>query len=264
MHPFRSATLLIAVLASCASAMALRAQDPAAAKGPDKELPAKLETLKDVVADKKFARDDEGMKIIDELLIKWKAGADPKDQVAIVKGLEGVLTGGKLRPPDNTRLYVGAATALGYCGPEGAKVLKAAYNNKRFPEKKEWVPLREQLLRNLGHTKDESMVKFLTEEARRNPEPALQASAGEALGHFEESKEAIRKQITGELLITYGELSELASQMGSANIEAQNARDRLAALKDKWNTALAKLTRQNFATFREWQTWFNKNRNVAW
>src|SRR5690606_25603764 len=150
----------------------------------------------------------------------------------------------KLRPADRTSLYIGAAAALGYCGEEGAKVLKAAYVKKRFPDKKEWVPLREQLLKYLGRTKDESMVKFLCEEARRQPEAALQAAAGEALGNYEDSKEEIRKEIVGQLLIRYGELAQLASEMGSSNIEAQNAQDRLAALQDKWNTTLAKLTRQ--------------------
>lgn len=256
-RPFSASFAVLALVAMVA------AQDPAPEKGQNKEIADKIAVLKDVVADKKLAREDEGLKIIDELH-KARESADPKDQAAIVKALEGVLNNGKLRPPDNIGLYAGAAMALGYCGADGAKVLKAAYVNKRFPEKKEWVPFREHLLKNLGRTKDESMVKFLTNEARRNPEAALQASAGEALGNFEESKEVVRKEIVGELLVTYGELSELASQMGSANVQAQNAQDRITALKDKWNTALARLTRQNFDKFRDWQTWYNKNKNAAW
>jgi len=239
------------------------AQDPAP-KEPDKEVAEKIATLKECVLDRKMARDDEGRRLIDELLLKLQAGVHPKDATAICKALEDVFTKGKLRPPDQTSLYVAAAAALGYCGEDGAKVLKKAYDSKRFPDKKEWVPLREQLLKYLGRTKDESMVKFLCNEARRQPEAALQAAAGEALGNFEESKEEIRKEIVGELLIRYGELAELASQMGSSNIEAQNAQDRLATLSDKWNTALAKLTRQNFTAFRDWQAWYNKNRTQPW
>ncbi len=249
------------VAASCG---AVRAQDPDAPKDGDKEVAAKVAVLKEVVQDKKFARDAEGLEAIDALLKKIGAGVGPKDKQAIVKSLDDVLSSGKLRPPENTGLYVGAAKALGYCGEPGAKVLKEAYTNKRYPEKKPWVPLREHLLRELGRTKDESMVKFLCDEARRSPEPALQAAAGEALGNFEESDEKIRKEIVKELLIKYGELAELASQMGSANIEAQNARDRLAALSDKWNTTLGKLTRQNLHKFGEWQTWYNKNKNEKW
>lgn len=239
------------------------AQDPAP-KEQDKEIAEKLDTLKECVLDRKMARDGEGLKMIDDLLLKVQAGVHPKDMTAIAKGLDDVFTKGKLRPIDQPGLYSGAAMALGYCGEEGAKVLKSAYSGKRFPDKKEWVPLREALLKNLGRTKDESMVKFLCNEARRQPEAALQAAAGEALGNFEDSKEALRKEIVGELMIRWGELAELASQMGSSNIEAQNAQDRLAALSDKWNTTLAKLTRQNHATFREWQTWYNKNRTQPW
>lgn len=240
---------------------------PAQEPGPkeqDKEVAAKIDALKDVVLDRKMEHDDEGVKLIDELNIKMQGEVHPKDRAAIVKALEEVFFKGKLRQPDRTVLYTGAAAALGYCGDDGAKVLKKAYDNKRFPDKKEWVPLREQLLKYLGRTKDESMVKFLCNEARRQPEAALQAAAGEALGNYEESKESIRKEIVGELLIRYGELAELASQMGSSNVEAQNAQDRLAALSDKWNTALSRLTRQQFNTFRDWQAWHNKNKNETW
>ena len=257
----RCLSALVALLGSLPAV----AQDPAPGKGPDKEVAEKIEALKDIVLDKKFARDNEGLQIIDFLLQKSKAGLDEKDQQAIVKALDGVFTAGpKIRPPDKPELYNGAAAALGYCGVEGAKALKNVYVNKRFPEEKAWLPLRELLLKNLGRTKDESQVKFLLKEARRNHEAALQAAAGDALGNFDESKEPIRKEIVGELMITYGELSEKAGQLGSQNIEAQNAQDRLAALRDKWNTTLGKLTRQTFATFREWQAWYNKNKALPW
>lgn len=240
------------------------AQDPPTPKDGDPEVAAKLDLLKEVVADKKFERDKEGQTAIDELLMKLQAGVGPKDHQAIVKGLDGVLSTGKLRSFDNISLYVAAAAALGYCGDEGAKSLKKAYANKRFPDKKPWVPLREQFLKALGRTKDEASVKFLCDEARRNPEAALQAAAGEALGNFEGSDEKIRKEITNELLIKYGELHELAGQLGSGNIEAGNARDRLAALSDKWNTTLGKMTGQNIHKFPEWQSWYNKHKNAKW
>lgn len=247
----------------------LLAQDPTPPappkdKGPDKEIVDNIALLKDVVEDKKFSRDADGIGAIDKLLIKKEAGVDPKDEQAIIKAFASVLTGGKVRPSSKTELYRGAAAALGKCGVEGAKVLKDAYSNKtRFPEKPEWVPLREQLLKYLGRTKDESMVKFLTNEAVRNPEAALQAAAGEALGNFDESKEAIRKEIVSDMLVRFGDLAEKASQIGS-NIEAQNAQDRLAAIQDKWNGTLAKLTGQTLGTFREWQEWHNKNKSKPW
>lgn len=244
----------------------LLAQDPAPPakdKGPDKEVAEKIASLKEVVEDKKFLHDAEGVEMIDKLLIKKEGGVDPKDEQAIVKAFASVLTGGKLRPSSKTELYRGAAAALGKCGPEGAKALREAYSSKRYKETLEWVPLREQLLKYIGRTKDESMIKFLTDEAVRHPEAALQAAAGEALGNFEESKEPLRKEIVGDLIVKYGELAEKASQIGS-NIEAQNAQNRLAAIQDKWNATLAKLTGQTLGTFREWQEWYNKNKGKPW
>jgi hypothetical protein len=244
------------------------AQDPAKPAGPDKEIAEQIARLKEVVADKKFARDAEGIEAIDKLLTKLKDGKDatldPKDRAAVLKAYQSVLASGKVRPHDKADLYNAVADALGYCGEDGAKILHDAYFNKsRFPEKPEWVPLRERVLKHLGRTKDESMVPMLLKEALTNPEAALSAAAGGALGAFEESKEATRKDIVGKLLVKWGELDEKASQMGT-NIEAQNAANRLAALQDKWRSTLAALTKQDFQTFREWQTWHNKNKNAGW
>ncbi|MCC7061403.1 MAG: hypothetical protein IT456_01275 [Planctomycetes bacterium] len=242
----------------------LSSQTPAPAKGPDKEVAEKIVLLKECVMDKKMARDAEGVAAIDVLVQKLQAGVEDKDRLAIAKALDGALTQGKLRPHDNISLYSAAAVALGYCGLDGAKVLKAAYENKRYPKRKEWAPLREFFLRSLGKTKEESMAKFLTEEAVNNTEAALMAAAGEALGNYEEAKEAVRKEIVSDLIKKWGEEEELASQLGSGNMQALNAKDRLSAFLDKWNATLAKLTRQNFKKHLEWQNWHNKNRNASW
>lgn len=246
----------------------LTAQNPAPAptppKGPDKEVAEKIATLKECILDKKCARDGEGVQIVDFLLQKLQADTlDAKDKAAVVKVFGEAFTGGKLRPHDQTSLYAASAMALGYCGAEGAKVLKAAYTNKsRFPEKTDWVPLREQLLKNLGRTKDESMVKFLVNEACNHHEAALQKSAGEALGNFEGSKDTIRKDIVSDLLVRYGELNQLAT--GNPSLDQQNAAERLATIKTPWFETLAKLTGQSFDKFGEWQQWYNKHKSQPW
>ena len=257
---------LLSLFAALAAALpAVRAQDPTPPKGPDPEVAAKIKTLKEAVADKKFARDAEAVKLIDELLMKLQAGADPKDQKEVVKAFDFVLNKSpKLRPADNAALYNGVVAALGGCGADGAKALKDAFEGKRFPDKTEWVPLREQMLKNVGKTKDDSMVKFLLDEARRSPEAALQKAAGEALGNFGEAKEAVRKDIVNQLLVTYGELSQKAGELGSSNVEAQNARDRLAAITKDWNDTLGKLTGQAFDKFLDWLSWYNKHKGESW
>jgi hypothetical protein len=246
-----------------ASSHAVRAQDPKPKEEPDKEVAEKVELLEDIAKDKKFERDAEGLAVIDVLYQKQEAGMIEKDEQMVAEALDDLLNKGKVRPHDQTQLYEAAAYALGKFGKEGAKALKKAYEKKRFPDKPEWVPLREKLLIHLGRTKDESMVKFLLEEARRSPEAALQAAAGEALGNFDDSKEKVRKDIVDELLVRYGSLVEAASQMGTS-IDAQNAQDRLATLSGKWNDTLKKLTRQNLDSFAEWQSWHNKNKNKPW
>lgn len=231
---------------------------------PDKEVAEKVGILTKIAKDKKFSRDAEGIQVIDILMQKHEKGLAEKDRKMVVKALDGVLNKNKVRPPDRTQLYNAAAEALGRHEADGAKVLRKAFDNKsRFKAKPQWVPMRERLLRNVGRTKALANVKFLIDEARRNPEPALQAAAGDALGNYEEADLKVRKEIVSNLLVTYGALSERASQQGTS-IDAQNAKDRLAAISGKWNGALKKLSKQNFDTFREWQTWYNKNKTKKW
>jgi hypothetical protein len=255
---------LIPVLAALLGCALAAQEDPAKPQKPDKEVADKLAELKKIVADKKFERDAEGATIIEALFVKLRAGVHDKDRDALADGMEGVLMTGKVRDPGNLSLYRVAATLLGELGPDGAPILRKAYDNKRFPEKPEWVPLREILLKGIGKTKDEKSVKFLIDEARRAPESALMKAAGEALGNFEGSNQKIRDEIVKGLLTRYGELDSRSRQIDPGDIEAQNARDYLAAISDPWNTTLSKLTRQNFRSYPDWQDWYNKHKNEEW
>lgn len=237
---------------------------PAAEAKPDKEVATKLDQLKDIVDDKKFARDAEGFDVITVLVQKWQAGLGDKDKKAVVKGLENVMLRGKLRPSDKAQLYTAAAVAMGQLGIEAADALKSVYEDKRFPKKEEWVPLRCELLKALGKTKDEGKVKFLLDVARRDPEPQLEAAAGEALGNYEDSKQEIKKEIVGGLLIRYGEVDSRSRQLDPADIEAQNMQKRLAVISGKWNDAMRRLTGQTFHEFPEWNEWHNKNKSKDW
>lgn len=260
--------LLVLLLTGClAPARAQEPEKPAAPVEeikPDKEVEQKLAQLKDVVADKKFARDGEGLDVITVLVQKWQGGLHEKDKKDILKGIESVFTKGKLRPSDNAQLYLGAAVALGQLGQEGADPLKAAYEDKRFPKKEEWVPLRCEMLKAMGKTKDETKVKFLIEVARRDPEAQLEAAAGEALGNFDDSKLELRKEIVSGLLIRYGEIDSRARQLDPADIEAQNMQKRLNVISGKWNATLRAMTGQDFHEYPEWNEWHNKNKNKEW
>ena len=245
-------------------ALALPAQAGGAKAVPDKEVAEKLKELKGVVSDRKFSRDAEGLDIITLLVKKWRGGLVASDQKAVVKGLGSVLLQGRVRPPDRIQLYDAAAAALGETGKLGAPPLQKAFESSRFPRKAQWIMLRESLLKALGKTKDEGMVKFLVDVAQRNPEPALQAAAGQALGNFDDSKESLRKMIVDKLLRTYGSMESKASVIDHADIQAQNARERLAVVSGKWNQTLRRLTGQKFDRFADWQRWFNKNKLKKW
>ena len=254
---------MIASLSAC-----LFAQAPNPAKSvkiaPDKEVAEKVQQLAKIAKNKKFTEDARGIEIIDLLMIKQAKGLAAKDQAMIVKSLSGVLNQKPVRPANQIRLYNAAAEALGRHGAAGAKALKKAYENKgNFKMRPAWVPLRERLLKNIGRCKDKANIKYLVNVARRNPEAALQAAAGDALGFFDDADQKIRRDIVSQLLVTFGALSERASQ-GGTSIDSQNAKDRLAAISGKWIATLKKLSGQNFDTFREWQSWFQKNKNRKW
>jgi hypothetical protein len=256
------------VLALIAVAMASPAQggappQPPAQPAPDKEVADKLTELKEVVNDRKTSRDAEGCDVIAVLLKKWEAGLNDKDKAAVVKGFDSVFYNGKVRDPDKLQLYHAAATALGRIGKDGGKPLMALIKADRFPDKKEWIPLHERFIKELGKTKDETAIELLLQLANHH-EPAIQGAAGEALGNFDDSKDAVRKQIVGTLIVRWGELESKGTPIDPANIDAQNARQTLAVISGKWNETLRKLTRQNLDKFKEWQEWHNKNKGKEW
>ena len=254
--------LVVTAAAALLPAQAGAAPPPAG----DLELAGQLQKLKEAVLDRKLARDAEALDLIGAVLKKWEAGLGDKDKAAVVKALGGVFTLGRLRSPDQAQLYLGAAVALGRLGKDGARPLQEAFaDGTRFPEKREWVSLREKLLVHLGRTKDEAMIPFLLKLARgRSPEPALLAAAGEALGNFDDSSEALRKDIVSNLLGKYGELDSKARVIDPNNIEAQNARSTLTVIAGRWNDALRRLTRASFDQFPQWNEWYNKNKGRSW
>jgi hypothetical protein len=242
----------------------LPGQDPNAKKDPDPEVAEKLGDLDDIVTNRKMERDAEAGAVLTALILKWRGGLCEKDQKQIVKGIGNVFLKGKVRPAEQAQIYIAAATALGETDESGADPLEKAFESKRFPDKPEWVQLRESLLRAMGKTKNEKKVKFLIDTAQRHPVDRLQAAAGEALGNFSGSDQKIRKEIVDKLLIRYGSMDSRARVIDPADIEAQNMRDRLAVIRPKWNDTLSQLTGENFDKFPEWQAWWNKNKSKNW
>ena len=258
----RSGRCLLALLFAATAGAAQGAPQPQPPQ-PDKEVAEKLATLRDIVNDRNVARDGEAREVISVLLKKCDGGLNDKDKAAILKGLESVFYQGKLREADNLQLYKAAAQALGRMGKAAGKVLSDAYKSDRFPNGREWIPLHEELLEQLGRTKDDTAIEQL-QKLLGHHEPSIQAAAGKALGNFDDSKDAVRKQIVGTLITRWGELESKATPIDPGNIEAKDARDTIAKISGPWKATLRKLTRQDFAQFRQWQEWHNKNKGRDW
>jgi hypothetical protein len=252
----RSSLVLVLAAIACA-------QEPATAKKPDGKLAADIKKFNECLQDKKFARDAEAVTILDQSLHQAYEAATDKDKAEIVKALAKVWEA-KQRPPDQKALYNATAATLGRMGKEGGKVLVKTYEGGKFKDK-EWISLRADMLRNLGKCKDEANIKFLTERARRDIDDPIMAAAGEALGNYEGSSQAVRKEIVKELLIKYGEVHGGSKKnLDPGDLEVARFKATLQAISEPWNTALGRLTGQNFREADEWRDWWNKNKAEDW
>jgi len=244
-------------------------KDASADKIPDNpEIEAKLDSLAEVIKDKKAgrdngARDDEAVTLIDELVQLFRDGVSKGDRKDLVKGLSQVYRANPVRDPQNLKIYRAASAALAELGgPESAIVMRKVYEAKKpFPDHRDWVNMREALLKAIGKTKDEGHAKFLYDEASRAHEDTIKAAAGEALGNYAEAPFPLRQEIVNKMLIEFGRQESKATPIDPGNQEAQNARATLRAIADRWMTTMGKLTGQNFRTYQDWNTWYNKNKS---
>lgn len=265
-NPVRSTmhAILISSLAGLGSAQVVADADVEV----NPEVEAKIETLGDALKDRKAERDPEAVRLIGELLETYRKPTNPRDRRDIERAVASVFTARPQREPDQLALYEAAAKALGEMGRQGARVLQPLCDrNRPFPKKPEWVPLRVTLFENLGKTKEGGpILKFLIDEATRNPEKALMAAAGGALGNYADVDQKERKEIVNKLLIRWGELDARWRQGNTDpnDFGSQEAGDFLTAIKDKWNTTISALTGQKIGKFFDWQQWWNDNKNANW
>lgn len=227
----------------------------------------KLDALEEVLKDKKAgrdngARDDEAVALIDELLQLSRDGVSDGDFKDLIKGFGKVYQARPVRDPQNLKIYRAVSAALGEIGgPQAAIVMRKVYEGKRpFPDDRDYVNMREALLKAIGKTKDPASAKFLYDIGNRAHEDALKAAAGEALGNYDEAPFKLRAEILNKMLIEFGRQESLATPIDPGNQQAQNARATLRAISDRWMTTMSKLTGQNFRSFQDWNTWYNKNK----
>lgn len=232
-------------------------------KKPDPEVQAKIKEFEKAIADRKMERDQEAVGMIDELLKNY-ADLHEKDQRSFIKALDKVF---KQRPrkPENQGLYKATVTALGTIGGDvPAKILVSAYKNKAFDDD-EWLSFREEILENIGLTKDERQIDFLLDRATRDPVDGVKRGAGKALRHFRESDQKVRKDIFSKLLIDYAKIEgDAHGSLDPGDAVAQTRQRTLKAIADPWNETLSALSGAQHRTAVDWQSWWNDNKHEDW
>lgn len=262
MHTIRRSFLFLLALGPFA--LDAVAQEPKAEPKPEIDVKAVLGELRKAAFDRKGARDTEAIGLVDRLLQAYEK-LDAGQKASVRKALGELLTSRKIRrPTDQTGLYVAAAAALGRMGQEAARELWKAFRSSKF-KKREWVTLRAILLKNIGRTKDPNSIKPLIERARRDPEDAIMAAAGEALGNYEDFPEKTRKDIFKNLVIRYGQVyGESRKNIDPGDPIVQRAKERLAQISQPWNETLRRLSGKDLRTAEEWQRFWNKHKNDRW
>ncbi|GEM_PF-1429204 len=227
----------------------------------DPKIPALLKDLAGVVKERKGERDEEGIRLLDDLADRFPK-LNPKQRKLVLKGVAKVLSA--RRKPTKVGLLLAASEALSGFGEDGAKALAKVVKDRRFRDK-EWMLFRAQVVRHLGKPASDAQVKLLLELALRDRFDQVRVAAGEALGHYAKKKEKLRKEIAGKLI---KEMSAIYNQ-SRANLDPVDQtrkiyEDRYAAIQDSWMRTLAKLTGQSFREPLLWERWFNNNKKKRW
>jgi hypothetical protein len=269
----RSATTprLLAALLACIGALeGLRAQDPEPV--PVERNPAietRIDRLEDAWKDRKMERDGEAGGAMLELSAALDEPIHPKDAQAVRNAFAKVLTTGRLRPADRIECYELAADGLAKLGDDGAKILIQTYEKKRFPRHGEWAPMRAALVEAIGASGSQLAVPFLVERVQRGDESAELSAAGAAMKGFAAASEKNRKDLV-EILARRlaGFETEAAApavnQEQQLNLNRENARRMLEAVRTPWTASLEALTGQTQENGAAWQKWFQDNKRAPW
>lgn len=258
MNP-RTPLRAIALSLVCAT-MSFAQDDAAAKKEPLPERLEKIGTLEDAISDRKFERDEEAIKLIDEL-VQVLDDMHDKTKKEFVKTL-GRAFSVKQRKPQNASLYTAAAMGLGLAGgADAARILQKAYTGNKFDDREEWASLQDKLLEAIGHTKDEKSVKFLLDEAQRSIHDGVKKAAGRALRHYEGSSFKVRSDIVGELTKAFSRVHDGAQDENHP--QSDNHERTLRAISQPWKETLKALTgeHEGIETAPDWTRWWNKHKN---
>ncbi|MFO1051723.1 MAG: HEAT repeat domain-containing protein [Planctomycetota bacterium] len=262
--PFRS---LSAVLAACLLLGTGVAQDKEKSK-PEKQDPAVAEKLKELdkaVNDRKMEHDVDAARIIDDLAGQYESMHE-KDQKDVRSGFRKVFDA-KERKPDNPGLYRATVFALGKIGgPDAAAILVKLLDNSSPFHDRDWISMQQDILENIGKTKDVKQIDFLLKTALRAAEDPVKGAAGKALRYFEDQPLGKRQEVFVKMLVDYEKIYGEAMSTDSGNEVTQTRKRTLNTIQDPWNGTLGALSGQACGTAVEWRKWYNdhKDDKKAW
>lgn len=190
--------------------------------------------------------------------------AGTKDRSTIVKALERCLST-RVTGKADLELADLTARALSTMAPESVPVLLRAVDNKSLMKDPE---LARTLVLALGKTRDKSVIKTLSGLLDHN-QAHLVASAGEALGEFDQAALETRKKLFEELLKTLVSAKDtrdaaLQTAAQTATMADPSYAQRYDTLQPALCTALARLAHEEARTPEQWQSWWNKNKRANW
>jgi hypothetical protein len=228
------------------------------AKGDNnKDIAALIAAMKKDVAAKK---DADAIPKMDQLITKFP-DCGPKDKNAIADAIAKNFEATRL--PDEgskeqPKLYMTSVVALGQMGELGSKHLQAAYENKEW---KRDAAFRGKILQMIGTTKDPNAVTFLTKKLE-DKEYTIVADSSAALGNFSSAKEDVRKPIVEKLVKSLNSAQGAAADPSTPN--GAEAKRRFETIAPSMIDSLQKLTNQTFREPREWEKWWNNNKQKPW
>ncbi|MCB9870859.1 MAG: hypothetical protein H6837_13465 [Planctomycetes bacterium] len=232
---------------------------------------ARLVELRKLCFDKAAKHDAAALEILTDLNKRF-AKLSPAERSAVARTTGELLRSPRCRrPAKSDQLFRAIVRLLGCAGKQGGNELWGAFQLHRSTKKfhgKEWLPLRGQMLEQLGQTKDERHIKNLMAVARHDTEPVLMARAGAALRHFKDSSHAVRRdQIVKDLIKRFAEVNDTASDYTNTSPghyeQVQTCQRILAEIADPWTAALQVLTRQRCRTTAEWTKFWNRHKSDA-
>jgi hypothetical protein len=244
-------------LVSLSAAQAGKAEPPKKDNDNNKDIAAIVANLKKDVAAKK---DDDAIKAMDQLVQKFpECGPKDKQSVAdaIFKNFEAPrlpAEGSKEQP----KLFMTSVVALGQFGEIGARHLQSAYDMKDW---KRDSAFRGKILQQIGNTKDPGAVEFLVKRLE-DKENTIVADTGAALGSYSSAKEEVRKRIVERLVKTINSAQGAAADPSTP--QGAEAKRRYETIAPSIIDSLQKLTNQTFREPREWEKWWNTNKQKPW